>query len=245
MLIQITEGLDLTEILGIQKWEAPIPACLRGQVRGNFPGFIPRTDQERCQNLVEGIFDKHKGENYEATIKLDGSSCTIYVKDGDFGVCSRRLNLTETSENSFWRAARDQCIIEALVQYNEETGRNVALQSELIGEGVQKNPEGIKGLKLFLFDVYDIDSQSYLKPLDRLNLLEFLQSKGASLDHIPVLDPSVCVTERFPTVDDLLLYADGPSMNSKVRREGLVFKSHDSTFSFKAISNQWLLKNKD
>jgi hypothetical protein len=42
------EGEDFTIEFGIQKWEAPVPACLAGQVRGNFPSFLVKTDQERC-----------------------------------------------------------------------------------------------------------------------------------------------------------------------------------------------------
>lgn len=42
-------GLDVTAILGIQKWEAPLPAQLQGQAKGTFPtSLIPKTDQERC-----------------------------------------------------------------------------------------------------------------------------------------------------------------------------------------------------
>lgn len=242
---ELQEGDDLTEMLGIQKWEAPIPTHLAGQIRGNFPSFVPRTDSERIQNLVSEVFEERKGESYEATIKLDGSSCTVYVKDADIGVCSRRLDLKETPDNSFWRAARDQKIIEALLTYCEREECNIALQMELMGNKIQGNQEKIDGLRLFLFDIYDIDRQSYVKPLERLNILDYLQGAGADLDHIPVLEPSICVTERFATVEELLAYADGPSLNPQVRREGLVFKSHDSTFSFKAISNEWLLKKKD
>ena len=48
MFIEIIEGTNLTNILGIQKWEKPIPAEMRGVMKGNFPSFIPKTDQERC-----------------------------------------------------------------------------------------------------------------------------------------------------------------------------------------------------
>lgn len=46
--IRVSEGQDVSEFLGIIKWDAPIPAQLAGQVKGNFPGFIRKTDQERC-----------------------------------------------------------------------------------------------------------------------------------------------------------------------------------------------------
>lgn len=235
-------GRDLTEILGIQKWEAPVPACLAGQVRGNFPSFIPKTDQERCQNLTKEIFEDHKGETYEVTLKLDGSSCTVYVRDGDVGVCSRNLDLKETEGNTFWATARKQRLLDALTQFHSETGRNIALQAECVGEGIQGNQEKLKGQRLFLFDVFDIDNQQYLKPQERLDLLNRLVDAGADLEHAPTMDPALCVTDRFSSVEELLAFADGPSLNPAAKREGLVFKSNQSQFSFKAISNQWLLK---
>lgn len=39
--------LDVTEILGIKLYEAPVLAQLQGQMRGNFPHFISKTDEER------------------------------------------------------------------------------------------------------------------------------------------------------------------------------------------------------
>lgn len=238
----VEEGDDVTELLGIQKWEATVPACLAGQVRGNFPSFLVKTDQERCQNIVREIFEEHKEETYEVSLKLDGSSCTIYARDGDSGVCSRNLDLKETEGNSFWKAAREQGVIDALLSYNKETGRNIALQMELCGEGIQGNQEGIQGQKLFLFDVFDIDTQTYMKPGQRLVFLdEVLAELGAKLEHTPILDLRFHLTSRFTYLDELLAYADGPSMNPKVKREGVVFKSYDSAFSFKAISNEWLL----
>lgn len=45
-------GEDVTEELGIVKYEAPVPACLGGNVVGGFPAFIAQTDEERIQNLA-------------------------------------------------------------------------------------------------------------------------------------------------------------------------------------------------
>lgn len=242
----LQEGDDLTELFSVQKWEAPVPAYLAGKVRGNFPSYIPKTDQKRCQNIENEIFEKHKGERYEATVKLDGSSCTVYVKDGRVGVCSRKLDLIETEENSFWRAARAQNLIDALTELYDLNGSEIALQMELIGEGIQKNQEGLKGQRLYLFDVFNIETQSYMEPwLRRLFLKDILIGMfKADLEHAPVVEESIVVTDRFANVEELLAYADGPSMNPNAKREGIVFKSLDSDFTFKAISNQWLLKTR-
>jgi RNA ligase (TIGR02306 family) len=236
---------DLTAQLGIQKWEPPIPAQLQGTMKGNFPHFIPKTDQERCQNLRKDIFETHIDEIYEVTVKLDGSSMTVYFKDGEVGVCSRNIDLKETEDNSFWKAAQNQNIVDALVKLSIERGEEYAIQGELIGEGIQGNPEKIKGQRFYLFDVYNITHGYYLKPNERHAVFEMLVEMGADIEHVPIVDQKLYVTERYLTIDELLRYAEGSSLNPKTKREGLVFKSWDSPFTFKAISNSYLLKHKD
>ena len=87
--IILNEGTDVTELLGIQKYEPPIPAQLGGKVKGNFPSFIRKTDEERVQNLVKDYMKwVEYGILFYATEKLDGTSATYYLYDGEFGVCS-------------------------------------------------------------------------------------------------------------------------------------------------------------
>jgi RNA ligase (TIGR02306 family) len=238
---QVSLGDDVTELLGIQKWEPPIPAQLQGTMKGNFPHFIPKTDQERCQNLRKDIFETHKDEIYEVTVKLDGSSTTIYVKDGEVGVCSRNIDLKETEGNSFWKAARDQNIIEPLLEFCKSRGIDYAIQGELIGEGIQGNPEKLKGQRFYLFDIYNITEGRYLEPFERWVVLEVLVKMGADIEHVPIVDQDVRVAQAYDTIDDLLEFAEGPSLNPQTKREGLVFKSWESNFTFKAIANSYLL----
>lgn len=239
-------GWDITDLLGVQKWEPPIPAQLQGVMKGNFPSFIPKTDQERCQNLRKEIFEEHVHESFEVTTKLDGSSMTIYVRNGEVGVCSRNIDLKETDENSFWKAARNQNLVTALQKLADETAEEWALQGELIGEGIQGNPEKIQGQRFFLFDVYSITWGTYAGPNYRTKvILPMLQKFGADLEHVPVLESNLFLDGKFTTVDDLLNFAEGPSLNPATKREGIVFKSKDSQFTFKAISNSYLLKHKD
>jgi RNA ligase (TIGR02306 family) len=238
-------GRDVTEVLGVQKWEPPIPAQLQGQMKGPFPYFVPKTDQERCQNLRAEIFEDHRGELYEVTVKLDGSSTTIFVKDGEINVCSRNINLCETEGNSFWKAARNQNILDTLTEYCKEIGQDLAIQGELIGEGIQGNPEKLKGQRFYLFDVYNITERRYLNPKERYFVQTLLVDMGANIEHVPVLDTCFDATRTFCTVDDIVNFAEGTSLNPQIKREGVVFKSLTSDFTFKAISNSYLLKHKD
>jgi RNA ligase (TIGR02306 family) len=82
------EGLDVTERLGIVKYEPPIPAELAGKVKGPFPSFLHKTDEERVQNIsVEYSAMCYRSEHkFYVTEKLDGSSATFYFRKGEFGV---------------------------------------------------------------------------------------------------------------------------------------------------------------
>lgn len=226
-------GDDLTEMLGIQIWEAPVPAQLSGEVRGSFPSRIPRTNQERLQNLINDIDQwRDESQTWEVTEKLDGSSMTVYVHNDDAGVCSRNLNLKESNSNSLWITARRLEIIPKI----QSTGRNLALQGEIVGEGIQGNPYRLQGQHFYLFDVYDIDQAAYLSPMDRIALAQKL-----GIDHVPVIHSNVSLTE---TVEQILQLAQAKSkLHANTEREGLVYKRQDGQYSFKAISDRFLLKN--
>ena len=230
------EGDDVTELLGILKYEPPIPADLAGKVKGQFPGFIQKTDEGRIQNLTEEFEEwKNLPENsFYVTEKLDGSSATYYYKDGEFGVCSRNLELLETEGNTFWKVAREMNLEEKLAAL----GKNVSVQGELIGEGIQGNPYKIKGQTVKFFNAFDIDSHEYFNlPMFRILIEETLE-----LETVPILHLNFTLLK---SIEDILQMAEGKSfLNEKTEREGLVIRSHDRTISFKAISNKFLLKEK-
>ena len=229
------EGLEVTEMLGIVKYEPPIPAELAGKVKGGFPSFIPKTDEERVQNLTseyDGWRFQSKHQFY-VTEKLDGSSATFYFKDGVFGVCSRNLELLETEGNTFWKVARQLKLEEWLGTH--ET--NYSIQGELIGESVQGNPYKIKGQTVRFYNAFNIDTQEYLGFPDFIKLIDSM-----GLETVPVLDINFILPD---TVEELLKYADAKSaLNPNFDREGVVIRSFDRTISFKVISNKFLLNEK-
>ena len=232
----VSEGEDVSEALGIVKYEAPVPACLAGKARGMFPSFIPRTDQERIQNLTtEHAEWVTAGLTWELTEKLDGSSMTVYVNERDHGVCSRNLNLYDTEGNTLWQVAHRDQILTTI----QDSQRNLAIQGELIGEGIQGNHYKIKGQSFYVFDIYDIDKGLYLTPEERRDFCEFHE-----LLHVPVI-----VDDKdlgIGTVEELLSWANDKSrLNSQADREGLVFKCNERQISFKTISNKYLLKHGD
>lgn len=227
-------GMDVTNLLGVTKYEPPIPAELSGKVKGLFPSFLRKTDEERIQNLTKEYEEyKSLGRKFYVTEKLDGSSATFYYKDGVFGVCSRNLELLETEDNTFWKVARELDLENKMKDF----GVNISLQGELIGEGIQGNPYKIKGQTVKFFNLFDIDLQVYhsLAHLDRaLGIM--------GLKMVPIVDEFFKLPE---TIETLLKYADNKSiLNPKFDREGVVIRNLDRTISFKVISNKFLLNEK-
>ena len=223
------EGQDFSEILGITKWE-DTRYMANMDARGNFPDFIPKTDQERVQNL-DRTLEKYFGQSFEVTVKRDGSSLTAFVNGEESGVCSRNVNLKETEDSAFWAAANSLSLIPKILS----TGRNLALQGELMSQKIQGNYEKVQGIEWNCFDIYDIDTQEYLLPKERRELCKQLR-----IPHIKVVEEDFVLCHN---VDQLLEMAEGPGVNPGVKREGLVFKSNGAVFSFKAISNSYLLKH--
>ena len=250
---------DLTEILGVQKWEAPIPAQLQGQARGTFPtSLIPKTDQERIQNCFGEIQKRAKRfatekiwnaetqtleehpvvlpedfeePTYEVTLKLDGSSCTIFRWEGELRVCSRNLELKINEEN------KDNTFVSMALKIGDRIPDGIAVQGELMGPGIQGNREGFKEHRFFVFDVFDIAKHAYLAPGERRSVCHMI-----GLEHVPLHGTN---WKAPVSVEEGLALAEGPSINHRIR-EGLVWKcNEDPDFSFKTISNTFLLKGGD
>jgi RNA ligase (TIGR02306 family) len=229
------EGANVTEQLGIQKYEPPAPACLVGQIEGPFPSCFPKTDEDRVQTFSPAEWLMRSSLTYEVTEKLEGTSVSIGRIDGKFVVCSRNLNLRETVGNTLWEVAR-RYDIEAKMITNQLD--NLIIQGELIGEGIQKNYYGIKGHDYFVFAIYNTATGEFVSPQDRLALCSLL-----GLNHVPDVTPSG-VSLAGMSVSQVLEMANGTSMiNSKKAREGLVFKQVDGQTHWKAVSPKYLLKN--
>ena len=222
-------GDDLSEHLGIVLYEPPIPAELAGVAKGNFPSFLVKTDEERIQNLSQD-YERLRGLGpWVATEKLDGSSATYYWRDGQFGVCSRNLELLESEGNTFWRVAR-----ELNLEGRLRGGYNLCVQGELIGPGIQGNPYKLQKHEFRAFNIWDIDNR------ERLGLSRFEALICAlGLETVPIVARDF---ELPPTVSELLEMADGQSELVPVPREGLVLRTHDYRHSFKVISNSFLMR---
>jgi RNA ligase (TIGR02306 family) len=263
-------GYDITTLIGVTKYEKPIPATLRGQVRGNFPThLIPKTDEERLQN-VSRILEELEGVSMYATIKMDGTSATYINHAGDFHVCGRNMDYKSpyaptyhdrvpvqpepTAEDSahtapmlekpnvYWQMAQKYGLEEKL-----KAAGNYAVQGEICGPGIQGNKMGLPETDLFIFNAYDIDNKKYLDYEGLKDLVDKLGLKPVPLFYSNIVFRGI----RF---DTLLETANSTLYTNNTPAEGLVFRplvercsermgrSSSGRVSFKVVSNKFLEK---
>ena len=226
-------GDDVSEVLGIQKWEAP-PEFTSADARGSFPSFGPKSDQERIQNCYGNVAQFFSQVTWSMSEKVEGQSHCAYHYHGEFGVCSRNINLKD-SDNTYWNLARKYGLDVKL----PATGKNLMVYSEQVGPGIQGNIYELTEHMLFLYDVFDIDTQTYYSPE---KMIEF--AREHDLTTVPILRHSCDLGNM--TLEEILKMADGKSVlgTTDTLREGLVFKANlKDRISWKAVSNVYLLKN--
>jgi len=238
--LEIEEGLDVTEYMGVIKYEPPIPVHMSGEVKGAFPSFIPKTDETRIQSVPDLLTrPENAGSTCYVAEKLDGTSATYYLKDGEFGVCSRNLELRENQKNIHWLVARQLGIEEKL----RTVGQNIAIQGELIGPGIQKNKYKLQTHEVRLFNIFDIDRYVYLDYADFMAQAEVME-----LPTVPILDAEYRLGQD--DVNDLVALSEAKSvLNNKAHREGIVIRPHVEAhdpevgrLTFKVINPRFLLK---
>lgn len=243
-------GEDVTNDVGVWKWEPPIPANLAGEVRGGFPGWARKTDAERIQNFEEYL--PLNPDEFYATEKIDGSSVTFTLNGEDFHVCSRNLDLKPTKGNTFWEMA-EKYEIEKTLRYMREqwmlagsTPSIITLQGEIYGEGINGNRLGIKGHHFAAFNL-ECDGWSFIELRPWTDEYEHL----SSWDSFPVV-PLLAIPAP-QSVSEALEAVDGmkSTIASDRLAEGVVWRRKDGADivpgvrCVKAISNKYLLKEKD
>lgn len=202
---------DLTAELGIELWqEGEMLTSFRP-----FPSFIPKTDQDRVENLGKK-YAQLTGD-YCWTEKLDGCSFTAFF-NGEFGFCSRNYQL-DPKEKNHYSDVVERYELEKLLRVYP----GIAVQGEIIGPKIQGNRYKRSENQLYIYSIWDIQGKRYL-PLDTL-----------PLETVPILDH-----KPLPAIGDLRKAADGKSKLADTLREGFVLVSADLSTSFKVISREFL-----
>lgn len=228
--------IPLDEVLGIDKYEPPVPVSIGGQIAGGFIDGIPKTDAQRVQNITPKQYAQILEDGrWIATEKIDGTSGTFY-HDPVEGIraASRNWEVKRSDEQVHWKM---------IDKYNlsEVIPSGWTVQAEVAGPGIQKNPLALKEVSIFVFRVLDDERRD----VPRILWPEDIKSLAS-----PVYDDL-----RLPlTVEEAVEQVNGiKSLVTPGRlTEGVVWWDVDGReFSFlgrpnfKAISNKFLSRQKD
>lgn len=216
----------------------------RGIKQRNWPDWVSKTDEERIQNMTWVLEQK---EPLIVTEKIDGTSTTFTFKRGrglfkhdEFFVCSRNVVFDKPTKNCFYDSnvyqemAEKYDVENVLTRIAYELDVDwVTIQGETFGKKIQNRD--------YSLDNIDFKAFNFVTPKEgrwgSVEASEYL--KGFGIPFVPILDTNYILPD---TVDELLEYADGRSVIDGLEREGIVLRSKDGKLSFKAVSNEFLIK---
>ena len=228
-----------------REWGRKIMFALFGKKKdkkNGWPSWVSKTDEERVQNMTWILEDKSE---WIATEKIDGTSTTAtYRRTGrkkhEFYICSRNVVFDKPDKGCYYETNvytemaekyHFEDVLAALVEkYNLEW---VTLQGETYGAGIQKREYGLKEHDFAGFNLIFSDRGR----LNSIEAKEILAEYG--IPWVPIVDEHFVLPD---TVEELLTIATDKSVIDGGMREGLVFRSVDGAKSFKAVSNEFLMK---
>jgi RNA ligase (TIGR02306 family) len=228
------EGLEISAYIGVIKYEPPVPADL--SAKGLLPFGIPKTDEERYQNIVVPY-----GFKADVTLKIDGQSWTAYakLKDGiiNTGICGRTLEFKEGVTNNYTLLDKKYRILEKLTEYAQKHNVSIAIRGESYGQGIQAfklNPHSAKNKDLAIFSVYLIDEHRYARKGEPFYFLNVAANLG--LPTVPLLEQDVVLSpELIQKYDEEIKDIGG------IPFEGVVInvENHADIRSFKVINKYY------
>lgn len=140
--------------------------------------------------------------------------------------------IVATSDN-FYRYAYENGLLNKLGGLSAMHRCAYTVQGELFGPGIQGNYEGVDKVSFNIYRVY-VDGKAALTPEKARKICDLLGVK-----YVPVLEERTTLPAN---IKEALAKADGKRFYSgKPNREGVVYKSLSRDWSFKVISNKYLL----
>ena len=211
--------------------------------KNGWPAWVKKTDEERVQNMPWILQNK---EPWIATEKIDGTSTTFTMKRGKFGkfdfyVCSRNVVFDKPDKTCFYDS---NVYLEMAEKYNIENALKdilksnpelewVTIQGETYGPGIQKRDYSATEHEFAAFN-FITSTEGRWNSLKAKELLSVYD-----IPWVPIIDKEFILPD---TVEELLDIATDMSVIDGEMREGLVFRSLDGAQSFKAVSNEFLMK---
>ena len=236
-------GDDVTELLGVRKWEIEERATTGGTVIGSLPYDIPHTDEVRVQEEPD-LIRAFSGLEYYISTKMDGSSHSIGIDEEGFHVTGHNYEYKDDGSSSFYELVKARGYQTKMEEYVREIGlKTLAIQGEFCAPGIQRNRLRLTKPEWYVFTIRENGNRV---GLNRMLLI----CEALEMTPVPIEEIGIDLPSKYPTVEALLDRADGDYPNGG-KKEGIVVRPIEPVFcplisanlSMKIVSNKYLLKN--
>ena len=236
-------GTDVTEQLGVRKWEIEERATTGGTVVGTLPYDIPHTDETRVQEKPE-LIQAFAGLEYYISTKMDGSSHSVGIDESGFHVTGHNYEYKDDGSSAFYTLVNARGYKEKMEAFLKEHGlKTLTVQGEFCAPGIQRNRLRLSRPEWYVFTIREDGKRVGLN-----RMLQVCEALG--MDHVPIEEVGTDLPVRYPTVESLLERAEGDYPNGG-KKEGIVIRPTEPVFcplisaslSMKVVSNKYLLKN--
>ena len=236
-------GADVTEILGVKKWEIEERITTGGTMIGTLPYDIPHTDETRVQAEPE-LIQAFAGLEYYISTKMDGSSHSVGIDENGFHVTGHNYEYKDDGNSPFYELVKSKGLQAKMEAFAADNNLNTfTIQGELCAPGIQKNRLKLTKPAWYVFTIRENGKRVGLEQM--FEICEKLQ-----LESVPIEETGTDLQTKYPTVEALLERADGNYPNGG-KKEGIVIRPTEpvycelisSALSMKVVSNKYLLKN--
>jgi RNA ligase (TIGR02306 family) len=267
-IIKLEEGMDLTNILQIKKYDpiADAEAKLESESqsrqknkinkflkrwswyrrlfgkkkKGGFPGFIKKTDETRLQT-IPNILEEYKDDVFSVSEKLDGTSLTCFMVQDKTWYGKKKYTFGVCSRNIYLSKQDNSNYWKIAKKYNiENVLRNIIGDSKCIVLQGEIIGMGIQENK---YGLKDLDFYAFNLIFDNIKFnnytsIQLLQEQN--IKFVPIIDNNFKLKS---TVNEMVDYSNGRSLvATNTLREGIVCRNYEKDISFKVVSPEFLLK---
>ena len=238
-------GTDVTELLGVKKWEIEERVTTGGTAIGTLPYDSPHTDETRVQE-EPALIQAFAGLEYYISTKMDGSSHSIGIDENGFHVTGHNYEYKDDGTSSFYELVKARGYREKMEAFaKKENLTTFTVQGELCAPGIQQNRLRLIKPEWYVFTIRENGKRVGLR-----RMLEICDLLG--LEHVPIEEVGMDLPSKYPTVEALLARADGDYPKGG-KKEGIVVRPTEPVFcqlisaslSMKIVSNKYLLKNEE
>ena len=238
-------GTDVTEILGVKKWEIEEKITTGGTVIGELPYDVPHTDETRVQAEPD-LIEAFAGLEYYISTKMDGSSHSVSYDENGFHVTGHNYEYKDDGKSAFYELIKSMEVENKMRIFIEESNlTTLTIQGELCAPGIQKNRLKLTKPEWYVFTIRENGKRVGLGRM--LEICEKLE-----LQSVPIEEVDTDLPSKYSSVEALLKRADGEYPRGG-KKEGIVIRPTEpvycelisSSLSMKVVSNKYLIKNED